>query len=287
MKLLFKLLTVSAISLLIPQLASACPAKNGIPDYNCDGKVLVTFLGDSLVYGIGDSKNKNKGGYVQRVAAKLPDVNVFGYGVPGQRTKELLNLLRDVFDKGKNPELLENILNADVIVLDIGRNDRWLFGQPSEAYRNIKRATTKIRASVEAIQGVSPLVIKAVIMLPNRGSQGPWVKELNSLIFKSNSEAYPADIRFDLVSKRLLSSDQIHPTSKGYDAITKSFLTYVKTKLSKKMTALRPDTDADGISDLYETIKFATNPALPDTDGDGKSDGAEIFTFYTNPLVVD
>lgn len=280
-------LALVALLLVSVETAVACPAKNGIPDYNCDGRVKITFLGDSLVFGIGDTKNGNKGGYVLRVTSKLPNVEIASHGVAGQRTKELLNLLRDTFDKNKKPEIREDLLDADVVILDLGRNDRWLFGRPSDAYRNIKRATTKILTEVEAVTGIPPLVVKAVIMLPNRGSQGPWVKELDKLIFKSNSPGYPADLRFDLVSKRLLSSDQIHPTSKGYDALAKAFLTYAKDKLPKKMAALRPDSDDDGIEDLFESSKFGTNPSLADSDGDLRSDGDEIFLSFTNPLVAD
>jgi lysophospholipase L1-like esterase len=66
------------------------------------------------------------------------------------------------------------------------------------------------------------------LLLPNRGSQGPWVKELNEIILESHTTAHPADLRFDQVSKRLLSPDSIHPTSKGYAAISKVFISYLK-----------------------------------------------------------
>src|SRR5690606_39037339 len=102
------------------------------------------------------------------------------------------------------------------VVLDLGRNDRWLFGPPIETFRNLKRAVTQIKKYTKDSAGLSPLIVTAVMMLPNRGSQGPWVKELNGYILRSNTLQDPSDLRFDLVSKRLLSKDQIHPTPQGY-----------------------------------------------------------------------
>jgi len=47
------------------------------------------------------------------------------------------------------------------------------------------------------------------------------------------------------------------------------------------------DTDADGLTDIEETVKYKTNPNVADTDGDGLNDGDEINLYQTNPLVAD
>ncbi len=47
------------------------------------------------------------------------------------------------------------------------------------------------------------------------------------------------------------------------------------------------DTDADGLTDIEETVEHKTNPNVADTDGDGLSDWDEINKHKTNPLVVD
>ncbi len=47
------------------------------------------------------------------------------------------------------------------------------------------------------------------------------------------------------------------------------------------------DTDGDGLSDIYETDIFHTNPNHPDTDGDGLPDGYEAYTLGTDPLKQD
>lgn len=47
------------------------------------------------------------------------------------------------------------------------------------------------------------------------------------------------------------------------------------------------DTDADGLSDLGESVLYGTDPLLADTDGDGLTDYAEIYTYNLDPLVAD
>ncbi len=268
--------------------AQACPTVGGLPDYNCDEKVDIAVLGDSLVYGFGDTKNKNRGGYVLRTQKKFSHVKFNNFGVQGQRTMQLLDDLEDAFSgKAEDRDLYEALLEADVVFLDLGRNDRWLFGTPSATFRNLKRISSFIKKNVSEKTGIAPLVITAVLMLPNRGSQGPWVKELDQLILRSNSKNAPADLRFDLVSKRLIGTDQIHPTSEGYNALAKTFISYLSKNLLKKVAALRPDADHDGVYDYFEINRFGTDPARIDSDGDGFSDQNEIFSLGTNPLSAE
>jgi hypothetical protein len=47
------------------------------------------------------------------------------------------------------------------------------------------------------------------------------------------------------------------------------------------------DTDADGLSDWYETNVYGSNLNNPDSDGDGLDDGPEVHTFGTNPADAD
>jgi formylglycine-generating enzyme required for sulfatase activity len=59
--------------------------------------------------------------------------------------------------------------------------------------------------------------------------------------------------------------------------------------------ACLPDTDGDGILDLFETgtgiyvspADTGTNPTNPDSDNDGLNDGAEVFTYHSNPNLAD
>lgn len=222
-----KLLLLFSLSFFVGQGAFACPDVAGLPDVNCDGSAVVVVIGDSLVYGVGDSKNDGKGGYVLRAQEKFPGANIVNRGIPGLKTVPLLQKLQKAFKAPAESDFAQELLIADLVVFDVGRNDRWLMGAPAATLRNIKKARALVESQVKAQKGGSPLLVLAVLMYPNRGSQGPWVKELDQLILDSHTESHPADLRFDTVSKRLLSPDNIHPTSKGYSAMAKVFISYL------------------------------------------------------------
>lgn len=207
-----------------------CTIDAGLPDLNCDGNVNVVALGDSLVTGVGDKKLRGNGGYVVRTQKRLPHVSLFAHGQAGLRTGPLLKRLRTSFSGTAYQEIAEDLLNADLISIDIGRNDRWLFGPPKKAYRNLQRIRTLIKQNIQDQTGFAPVIVISVLLLPNRGAQAPWVKELNSYIERSHSPSEPADLRFDKVSKRLLSPDNLHPTSKGYNALSKVYARYITKK---------------------------------------------------------
>lgn len=213
-----------------PLLAQECDLGLAL-DWNCDGKQVVAILGDSFVAGVGDKNEKTLHGYIGRSAKALPKISILGFGTKGQDTGQLLSEVKDALEARQSSELQEVLLTADVVVLDIGRNDRWLFGPPSDALSNLKEIRTLIQSEVRDETGIAPVVVLAVLMLPNRGAQGPWVAELNKLIFKSHKVATPANLRFDLVSKRLIGADQIHPTSRGYVELSKTFVSYLKKNL--------------------------------------------------------
>lgn len=255
--------------------ALACPTVGRLPDFNCDGNSVVVVIGDSLVYGVGDSINNNRGGYILRAQERLPLVEFVNQGVPGLRTLQMITRIRKAFANGSQSKLASSLLEADLIILDVGRNDRWLFGLPEAALRNIKRARQMITSEVTKRGYPAPLVVTAVLMYPNRGSQGPWVKELNELIIKSANDQYPADLRFDQVSKRLLSPDNVHPTSKGYTAMAEVFFKYLLNNYKEHAIQLRADADNDGLYDIFERSKFGTDPTNPDTDGDSIKDGQD------------
>ena len=253
----------------------ACPKVAKLPDFNCDGEARIVVLGDSIVSGTGDTANNDKGGYVLRTQKRFPGAIITNLGVAGQRTQELILEINRAFSGRGDSTLAEALTKADMVVLDLGRNDRWLFGEPAATYRNLKRAASLIKKNVTKIVDYPPLVVTAVMMFPNRGSQGPWMKDLNSIILKSHSTANPANLRFDLVSKRLLSEDQIHPTPAGYQAIALVFQKYLLKEYPKFVAKLRIDVDNDGLYDIFERSKFNTDPTNPDTDGDGVLDGKQ------------
>ena len=234
--------------------ALACPRVAKLPDLNCDGKFSLVLLGDSIAAGQGDTDaDKGLKGYLARAQRRFPEAEFSSFAVSGQTTLQGLKQLNDAFkEEPEDSKLHQALLAADLVVIDTGRNDRWLFGPPIASFRNLKRIRTVIEKRVGTATGVTPVVVTAVLLLPNRGSQGPWVKELNGYILRASTLKKPADLRFDLVSKRLLSSDQLHPTPSGYSAMAQVFIQYLNKRLSKIEKAVRPDEDKNGIYDMFE-----------------------------------
>ncbi len=224
------LLTILIASLpAISHAQEICDSKLQV-DVNCDGQQKIAVLGDSFVYGTGDANIKTLKGYIGRSQKALPKHKIAGYGVPGQQTSQLLENVKEALSPSNQSKLRDDLLEADVIFLDIGRNDRWI-GLPKTAYKNLQTIRTLLRSRITELTGKTPVVVLSVLMLPNRGSQGPWVKEFDAIILKGHSNKNPANLRFDLVSKRLIGADQIHPTARGYSEISKVFVNYVKKKL--------------------------------------------------------
>jgi lysophospholipase L1-like esterase len=230
----------SALLLAPLTVKAECADIGRLPDINCDGSAQIVVLGDSLVAGIGDSEGR-EGGYVSRTQEKLLEASLIGYGVPGLRTLTLFKRVRDALSGKKFPEMADSLRTADLIVLDLGRNDRWLFGEPAATLRNLQRIRNLIISQLSKDGSTAPLVVTAVLMYPNRGSQGPWVKDLNALILAAHTSEHPCDLRFDLVSKRLLSEDNIHPTGKGYAAIASVFLKYLLKQYPKYSESKKSD----------------------------------------------
>jgi lysophospholipase L1-like esterase len=261
--------------------ASACPRVGRLSDFNCNGSVDIVMLGDSLVSGVGDTKVE--GGYVSRAQAKLPEAKLYNFGIPGQRALDLVQQLEKAFAGKRDRRLVKAIQKADVIFLDIGRNDKWMNVPALATYRNLKRVRSLIDEHVTAKTGHHPLIVTAVLMYPDRRVQEPWIRDLDDLIVRSNSSINPADLRFDAVSKHLLSADRIHPTATGYKAMAKILVDYLLTNYIKHSKILRRDRDKDRLFDEYEKEKFHTDPVDPDTDHDSVKDGVDAAPL--DPLV--
>ena len=129
--------------------ALACPNVADLPDINCDGKAVIVVIGDSLVAGIGDTVNNGSGGYVLRAQEKYPLASFYSYGVPGLRTTPLISRIKKAFANSTSSELAQNLLTADLVVLDLGRNDRWDFGLPEATLRYFLFYPISFKASLE------------------------------------------------------------------------------------------------------------------------------------------
>jgi lysophospholipase L1-like esterase len=219
--------------------AQSCPEIRQIADLNCDGKLQITFVGDSIVTGFGDTENRNRGGYVLRLQQRYPDVTFKSVAANGLRTGGLIELLSNAFEKGTAPITLEILRESDVVILDMGRNDRLIPKPVKETYRALRLVGTKIRRGVRESSGFEPLIVTSVMMVPGRAQLAPFVRKLNSIILQGNSPEKPSDLRFDRVNNTFLSKDRLHPSSKGYEALSKVAESYLLTELPGETARLR------------------------------------------------
>ena len=276
MKTLLTMLGIVGNVLTAPVISRACPLVSGLPDSNCDGKLVIAVLGDSLVAGIGDSMNGGKGGYVLRAADHFPDATLLNFGEGGATATNIIFDVERAFAGRGHVALRAGLTEADLIVLDVGRNDQWTAKTPLATRRNLKRIQTIVQTNVKRISGHAPLFVTTVLMIPKRLRQAPWIGELNGLLRSSNTMYAPTDLRFDKISKKYLSADRIHPTSKGYDKLASVFISYISSNYPSHVRDLRPDRDHDGLYDEFEQERFGTEPSLTDTDGDGIRDGDDL-----------
>lgn len=274
MKTLFRAMFAQLCALCVPLLASACPLVSDLPDFNCDGEIVISVVGDSLVYGTDDSENQGKGGYVLRAQEALPGVTFYNFGIPGITTSALTSRIDRAFGKEGGGRLAEALVKSDMVVIDVGRNDEWSKSAPETAAA-LKKLRSQIEDNVSEVSGSNPLVVTAVLMITRTVKKAAWIAELNKYIAASSTKASPADLRFDAVPWQLCGADRIHPTSKGYQRLSKIFVKYVTQVYPEHVRSLRKDRDGDGLYDVYEKSKFGTDPLNPDTDGDGLLDGVD------------
>jgi len=268
------LIVLPLVLCLSPQSAHTWPFSYKLLDLNGDCEVLGVVVGDSFVGGMGD--NPEDGGYVMRASRLLPRLELVRMGFPGLETLDLLEKIdRELRGTSTSP-FKQALEKADFIVIDLGRNDRWNFGEPEQSARNIWRIQKALRRKIPQLSGVPPVIITSILMLPNRGSQGPWVAKFNQIIASHNSSRFPADLRFDLVSKRLIGSDQLHPAPEGHAALAEMLVGYIRKTVPSYLRSALVDKDNDWLYDSIEQNKWGTDPGLFDTDGDGTGDGVGV-----------
>lgn len=287
----FTFLLAQIAFLFFARTLNACPQIEGLVDFNCDRRIRISAIGDSIVFGRGDLDNNNKGGWVLRLPAVISKrtarIETTNLGFPGITSGQLYSRLALHFSRN-NSKIKRLTADSDVIIVSVGVND---FFDPAVTagmtVRNIGRIVKLLRKQVGKNSGVQPFVIIAKPTPTTRPYQAPYLAEIGRLLADHRSRALPSYLRFDLLDPIYISVDGIHPFSAGYDELAKIAAQFLLSDGKQLQLALRPDADGDGVCDLFEVRKFGTDPKLKDTDGDGLSDGHEIFKSGTDPLTPD
>ncbi len=267
--------------------SSACPVKDKLIDFNCDGEHLISVIGDSIVFGTGDERNGGQGGYVLRLQNAFPDSTVSGFGYPGITTNRLLGYYKNLFRREPRGKEITQLGRSDIIIIDIGRNDYFNRNSSTLTANTIKRLTLYLSTELEKRFGTAPLFVSTILPLTRREIDLGFIKQVNMVLLRIRGRSFPAFLKFDTLSPALLGTDGLHPTSDGYDVLAGIATSYITGPAQSRSKSLRRDLDKDGVYDIFERLRFKTSPKKSDTDEDGLTDGDEIFTHKTDPLALD
>lgn len=256
--------------------ASACPLIDGLVDYNCDQALKISIVGDSVVAGVRDEPS-SRGGYVGRLGETLTDAQVRNLGVPGITTERLLLRLHNNFRRKGNNSVKNKLLGADLVLIDIGRNDYWNLLPAEFTIRNIERIVSLLKTEIAKLSEVEPFIVVESLIPTTRFYQRSFIAGINSLLNTEDTQASTIYPGFQKLKPTILSWDGLHPSAKGYDVMAKKVFRFIGTSVKKGQLAMRPDKDQDGVYDYFEVSKFGTDPEKFDSDGDGISDGEELF----------
>ena len=194
------LLYLSIIPLLM--LLASCSSQPELPRLPPDAMILA--FGDSLTYGSGAKRDES----YPAVLSRLTGLEVINAGIPGEVTSEGLARLPDVLDEFQ-PQLM---------IICHGGNDML-------RQQGMQRAEKNLRSMIQLAQqqGVS-VVLMAV--------PKPGVLLSSADFYEAIAEEmqipFEGDVVADVLSKRSLKSDLIHPNAKGYDIIAEAIFQLMK-----------------------------------------------------------
>ncbi|NMC62490.1 MAG: SGNH/GDSL hydrolase family protein [SAR324 cluster bacterium] len=218
----------------------ACPRVDNLNDFNCDGIIKFVFVGDSIVYGKGDTRLGNKGGYVQRLKAKFPNTKIQSIGLIGYSSGRILSKLKkELYSPGSN-KTKRALRNADFILLDEGRNDYWENNPASLTARDISRTAKLLTYQVGRELERPPYIAIAYLLPTKRIFQRTFIAQVNDGLELLDRNGYNVDLAFNKLDKSLIGPDGIHPTSAGYERLTKILTKYLKSRLQMKLDKISP-----------------------------------------------
>ena len=287
----FFLLTI-ALLLSLPTKAFSCPTIDGLIDYNCDGQIRISVLGDSFVAGKGDTGKQAQKGYVTRVEAlpEFQNAKISAVGLSGYSSFEILIEVQRSLGLSNPNRLKKNISDTDLLIIDFGRNDFFVNITPAQTVKNLRSLVKVINQRLGHGARLAPLI--AIAKLPStspisRPMQRKFISAVDSLLDRGSSAQLPVRVPFETLPASKLSSDGLHPNPAGHIALADIAANYILGEAQVESLEKRPDSDGDGVYDAAEATLFQTNITSADTDGDMLSDLSEIFTIKTNPLLAD
>jgi len=185
-------------------LFSACSTQPQLPKLSPDATILA--FGDSLTYGSGVEKSES----YPVALSRLTGFKVINAGVPGEVTDAGLSRLADVLEE----------VQPTLMILCHGGNDIL-------RKQDMNKAEDNLRAMIGLAkqQGISVILI--AVPRPGLLLSPP---AFYGQIAKAMKVPVEADVLSDVLSKRALKSDQIHPNREGYQMIAESIYKLMKER---------------------------------------------------------
>jgi len=197
-----KMKTIFFILLLAVSItAHACPNISAMEDRNCDGKIKIVIIGDSIVYGwIGASTPSEYHSYPDYVR-DVTGVEVVSYGIPGVTAQGLSDAITGRADFN----------GADYGIIDVGRNGVYAGDSVSATAYDIRRLSAKLKTLV----GPDAFVTASFMLKSLRPEVQEFNTALNRKLVAMRSDNFNVLVRFNQLPTSVLSGDNLHPSYEG------------------------------------------------------------------------
>lgn len=235
------LILISALTLMASSAKAqeSCPAIDSLFDLTCDGTLKIAIIGDSFVKGVGDSP-MDRGGYVARLAESFPNASLVNLGVPGITSEQLYRNYKTMFDRGSHGSTWTALQHADIVIIDVGRNDYWAQNPAAEVARNVKRLVRLIRVHLAEDPNYPAPAFGVTRLAPtNRSFQRGFINAVNQEFLKLKSSTFPVEVRADTMNPKHLRRDGLHPSSRGYDDLVLIFADWITGQAQTQCQTLR------------------------------------------------
>lgn len=199
-------------------------------------KVNILIIGDSLVYGLGDSK---LGGWVNRLRLELEKrddyyYDVYNLGIPDDNSLDILKRFqKEIQDRYYQGKL--------IVIYQFGANDS---SQTKTDYKTFnQRLKTIFEKTKTYTNNIAYLNIPKAIEINAEGRLGVVAEVRNDNINKYNMFAkeicFLENIEHININKIIelqdLSKDGIHPNSEGHEKICSVVYEYIKELIDEKI----------------------------------------------------
>ena len=194
------LLYLSIIPLLM--LLASCSSQPELSRLPPDATILA--FGDSLTYGSGAKRDES----YPAVLSRLTGLEVINAGIPGEVTSEGLARLPDVLDD----------VQPQLMIICHGGNDML-------RQQGLQRAEKNLRSMIQLAQQQGVSVVLMAVPKPGVLLSSA---DFYEVIAEDMQIPFEGDVVADVLSKRSLKSDLIHPNAKGYDIIAEALFQLMK-----------------------------------------------------------